>query len=255
VNPLDNTTDPTTPTTPTSESASTPPAAPPPGVTFDDQPVQSSTPPRGVVFDADPVPGAPATTSTTGTAPTAQPVPSSLHIDASGNPLVNEPRSVNAVGAGIGDAALDTLTGIGRLSNRFDDAYNMPGSAARHAGVDFLAQRQRELEQTNRENPNLNLLGQTTKTLSEFLSGDALLKGLSMGDKFAKFSKIASALESSPLAMRAFNIGANAIRQGTVQAADTYAKTGDAVTGAAQGGYGALATGRDRIRLPRPIHV
>jgi hypothetical protein len=161
-------------------------------------------------------------------------------------------KRTDAVGAGIGDGLLSTVTGIGKLSNRFDDAFNMPGSAARHAGVDFLQQRQRELEQTNRENPGLNATGQTTETLAEFLSGDELLKGLSMGDKFAKFSKIASALESSPLAMRAFSIGANAIRQGTVQAASTFAKTGDPLTSAAQGGFGAVASGAVESALHIP---
>ncbi len=171
-----------------------------------------------------------------GTTPSV-PIPDSMHIDPNGNPLLNAAKRVNALGAGIGTGVLGTMNGVA-------DLVHLP-----HA---TLTARAAELAQQNRENPGLSATGQTTETMAEFLSGDELLKGLSMGDKFLKFSKIASALESSPLAMRAFEIGANAIRQGTVQGISTGVKTGDATQAAVQGGAGALATGAVETALHVP---
>jgi hypothetical protein len=66
---------------------------------------------------------------------------------------------------------------------------------------------------------------------------------VAISERFLKFSKIASALGSSPLVMRAFEIGANALRQGTVQGVSAGFKTGSAGQGAVQRGAAALATG------------
>jgi uncharacterized phage infection (PIP) family protein YhgE len=203
---------------------------PPPGVTFDSAPVPASaTPPPGVVFDTAPVPDSTDTTSQTGT--TAQPnipVPSALHRDANGNPILNAAKMLPEIGAGIGEGVLDTLNGGASM-------LRLP-----HA---TLQARQNELTQQNRENPVLNTTGKLTENVAEFLGGDEALKSLALSDKLLKVSRIAKVLEGSPLAMRAFNIGVDALRSGTAQGTIAGMKDHSLSQGATQGGIAAGVTG------------
>jgi hypothetical protein len=109
-------------------------------------------------------------------------------------------------------------------------------------------------------------IGYGGENLAEFLLGDEALKGLSMAEKFeqiAKATKIfeksprlmkaiqmgvdvhkaagelgpeeAAAIKKSPILARLVGAGMDALRQGTVQAAQTTAKTGDVKKGVEEG--------------------
>lgn len=67
-------------------------------------------------------------------------------------------------------------------------------------------------------------IGYGGETLVEFLGGEGVL---SSAAKLADTSKIMAVLEKSPKLLQAIKIGANALKSGTVQGAQTLARTGD----------------------------
>lgn len=177
----------------------------------------------------------------------------SLDIKPEDSTVSKIAKGTNAVGAGIGDALLNSI-------NNGADLLGIP-----HA---TLEARQKELEQENSGNPTLNNIGYGGESLMEFLMGDEALKGLSLADKLSKSAKIAKILETSPKLTSLLKLGANAgkaatalnpedlaainkspilarlagagmdaIRQGGVQAAQTAAlKTGGSVGDRAKAG-------------------
>ena len=165
--------------------------------------------------------------SAPGTAPSA--VPSSLHMGDGGGVALTAAKGVNAIGAGIGNAALDTLNG---------------GASLLHLPHQTLQDRQTQLQHDNRENPTLNAVGYGGETLMEFLLGDGALKGASLSDKLLKTGSIARALEQSPRLMQALHLGADALRSGVTQGTlGTVRSGGDLKTGAEQGAGAAALTG------------
>lgn len=86
-------------------------------------------------------------------------------------------------------------------------------------------------------------LGYAGETLTEFLAGDWAAKGLGIADSMLKTGKIAKVLEASPKLMQALKLGAEAMRGGGVQAAQTLARTGDVKEAAKEGGEMAVAGG------------
>ncbi len=86
-------------------------------------------------------------------------------------------------------------------------------------------------------------IGSGMEDLGEFLLGDEALKGLSLGDKFAKVSRIIKTAEDSPVLSRIVQAGMNALRGGTVAATETGLKTGDAGNAAASGIVGGATAG------------
>src|SRR5207253_3239643 len=85
--------------------------------------------------------------------------------------------------------------------------------------------------------------GKIGENILEFMAGDAALKNLNLGARFAKLGKIATLLDEHPVLAKAVEIGGNALRQGTVGAGQTLAHggtAGDALTsGAIVGATGA----------------
>src|SRR5437588_2871533 len=78
--------------------------------------------------------------------------------------------------------------------------------------------------------------GKIGENILEFMAGDAALKNLNLGARFAKLGKIATLLDEHPVLAKAVEIGGNALRQGTVGAGQTLAHggtAGDALTSGA----------------------
>src|SRR6266480_841915 len=86
--------------------------------------------------------------------------------------------------------------------------------------------------------------GKIGENVLEFMAGDAALKNLNLGARFAKLGKIATLLDEHPVLAKAVEIGGNALRQGTVGAGQTLAHggtAGEALTSAVVvGGTGAI---------------
>jgi hypothetical protein len=69
-------------------------------------------------------------------------------------------------------------------------------------------------------------IGYGGETLTEFVLGDEALKGLSQSEKLLQAAKTMKILENSPKTIAALRIGANALRAGTVQGAQTLVRSG-----------------------------
>jgi hypothetical protein len=174
-----------------------------------------------------------------------------VHIDPNDGGVLNTVKRVLSVGAGIGDAALDTVQGTENLLHTNPDdstatkvlkyavspTLNMlPDPRAR------IASRQQDLQTDNSENPGLNTTGKVLETVAEFMTGEEVLKGLSGAQKLAKVAPVLATLEKFPKTARVL---AAAIRQGTVGATQAKLKgatTSDALeSGAITGGIGGAA--------------
>jgi hypothetical protein len=93
----------------------------------------------------------------------------------------------------------------------------------------------------------LESVGKGAESLTEFLLGDEALKGLTLVEQAKHLGDAGRILEKSPKLAKAVEIGANALRQGTVGGAQTLAHGGTAgdaaLTGALTGGTGAIIEG------------
>jgi hypothetical protein len=88
-----------------------------------------------------------------------------------------------------------------------------------------------------------NKVGNGLEDIGEFMTGDELLKGLSVGDRLLKIGKITKTIEQSPLLTKAVSIGMNAIRNGVVGTAEGAAKSsGDPSATVMGGGTAGLLT-------------
>jgi len=86
-------------------------------------------------------------------------------------------------------------------------------------------------------------IGKGAEGVLEFIAGDQALKGLTWAQKFQKLGKIAELLEAHPTLAKISNIGFNAIRQGTVGAAQTAVHGGSAEDAATTGAVTAATGG------------
>src|ERR1700687_6502686 len=97
-------------------------------------------------------------------------------------------------------------------------------------------------EDTEPKTP-LQMVGKGGESVPEFVLGDEALKGLSLAEKANHLLGVSKVLESSPKIAKAVEIGANAMRQGTVGAGQTLLHGGTpeqaATTGLVTGGLGA----------------
>jgi len=155
-------------------------------------------------------------------------------------------EAVTGVAKGAEAGAVETGMGIGELGHRAIHAA-LPERAAEvlspRAGMEAertLAKPALDVAAEAKAHPFTAAgIGYAGETLTEFLLGDAALKNLSAAEKLTQAGKIARVLQSSPRLTTAVKLGAEAMRMGGVQAAQTYARTGDvgeaAKTGAEMG--------------------
>lgn len=141
---------------------------------------------------------------------TAQPIdapkqdePGAIHVG------MNPVKALAAVGAGVGDGLLSTITGAAA-------ALGLP-----HATLDS---RLAELKRDNAENPTLNWLGKSGETVAELMGGDEALKGLSMAEKLSKMSKVAELLANHPVLASAAKAGLVGGAQGTARSGGSLAE-------------------------------
>jgi hypothetical protein len=176
-------------------------------------------------------------TSGTTTTPGASATPTAhndeLQITAPATSIKGIAQRAGSVFEGVGEGLFGTAAGAGDL---IDKATGMkPGAVSRElhtlAGDD----------NTPGSSNAYNKTGYGGETLMEFLTGDEALKGLSLSDRLLKSAGIAKALENSPRIMKALQIGADALRVGTVQGTQTLVRTGGDATAA--GEQGLLAAG------------
>ena len=86
-------------------------------------------------------------------------------------------------------------------------------------------------------------IGKGAEGVLEFIAGDQALKGLTWAQKFQKLGKIAEILEAHPTLAKIANVGFNALRQGTVGAAQTVVHGGSAQDAATTGAVTAATGG------------
>jgi hypothetical protein len=93
----------------------------------------------------------------------------------------------------------------------------------------------------------LEMVGKGGESVAEFVLGDEALKGLSLAEKAKHLETVAKILDKSPKIAKALELGANALRQGTVGAGQTLlhgGTPGEALgTGAFVGGTGLALEG------------
>lgn len=143
--------------------------------------------------------------------------PSGHHFDlGSDGPGPNLKGLGNVVGqtlSGIGEGVFSTVAGAADLANK------IPGV---HIPTDTL----HELAGDNETRTTAEKFGYGGETLLEFVLGDEALKGLTQAQKLDQAAKTMKILEKSPKTMAALRAGANALRMGATQAAQTTVRTG-----------------------------
>src|ERR1035441_9153916 len=124
---------------------------------------------------------------------------------------------------GAGEGIFSTVAGAAHLANKIP-------------GVNIPTQTLDTLAGDNEEKTTAEKIGYGGETLTEFMLGDEALKGLSMSDKLLQTAKTMKFLEKSPKTIAALKIGAQALRAGTAQGAQTLVRTGGDVGEAAKQG-------------------
>ncbi len=165
----------------------------------------------------------------------------------SGMTLSNNP--VTGVLSGIGGGVLDTAYDLG--SAIVDP---ISGAAGRLTGdkvgdsslslnpLDGLAKPTPDALQNNTTSEKV---GGGLESIAEFILGDEALKGMSLSEKLGLAQKASALAEKSPYIGKLLNLGMDAVRQGSVGAAQGLAKSGSVTDagkeGAATAGVSALA--------------
>lgn len=199
-------------------------------------------------------------------------------------PQQQEPSFLDQVGdavtdyrKGLAKGVLQTTSGLGELIHKGGEAVHPGLGEALVPQSGLTAEKAYATPHGTAQN-----LGTMGESITEFMLGDEALKGLSMADKFAQVAKMMKLAEKSPRLMNALHVGAStakaaaelspeevelvrshpilaktlgigldALRAGTIQGAQTTAKTGSptqgliegAGTGAITGGLGAVIGG------------
>jgi hypothetical protein len=185
--------------------------------------------------------------------------------------------TVGDVGTGFLKGLGDTTHGVGELLRKGGNLISTGSTEPEQGGLgNALIPKtgQEAFAQMNKPSNTAQWVGYGGETLTEFLLGDEALKGLSLADKLKQAGAVANILQKSPRLMRAIQMGADvskaeatlgpaereaiknspviarligtamdAIRQGTVQAAQTGVRTGNAKQSAEEGGEMALTSG------------
>jgi hypothetical protein len=145
--------------------------------------------------------------------------------------------TASGVGLGAFKGGVETAHTVGALGSKAINAVR-PGTVP-----DVSFEEPKNLEAANTSEK----IGKVGENVFEFLVGDEALKGLSLAEKAKHLAGVAKVLETSPKAAKALEIGANALRQGTVGGTQTLAHGGTledaATTGLVTGGVGAALEG------------
>ena len=113
-------------------------------------------------------------------------------------------------GTKIADLGKGLLKGAGQTVNAISGLIShVAPSVVRPSDVAGVSQAERPVGPDQK-------IGLTAESIAEFLGGDEILKGLSVGAKYAKVGKLMDLLEESPRLRRAVNLGMQSLRQGTV---------------------------------------
>jgi hypothetical protein len=143
--------------------------------------------------------------------------------------------TASGVGLGAVKGGLETAHTVGRVANA------ATGDSISALPTSFQEPKSLEAANTSEK------IGKVGENVFEFLVGDEALKGLSLAEKAKHLAGVAKVLETSPKAAKALEIGANALRQGTVGGTQTLAHGGTledaATTGLVTGGLGAAFEG------------
>jgi hypothetical protein len=138
---------------------------------------------------------------------------------------------VNGIGTGALKGAVETAHTIGRAANAVtgDNVPGLPTSLQQPASL--------QADNTS------EAIGKGAEGVLEFIAGDAALKGLSWAQKFGKMGKIAELFKEHESLAKLATIGLNALRQGTVGAAQTVVHGGSAQDAATTGALTAATSG------------
>src|ERR1039458_9987728 len=151
-----------------------------------------------------------------------------MSLKGMGNAVVS---GVGGALAGAGEGVFSTAAGGADLLNKIP-------------GVHIPTQGLHELAGDNEQKTTSEKVGYGGETLTEFILGDEALKGLTQSDKLLQAAKTMKFLEKSPKTIAALKIGAQALRMGTVQGAQTLVRTGgDTGEALKQGGEMAATAG------------
>lgn len=155
--------------------------------------------------------------------------------DAAGNPVTpgapigrTPATGVTGVLSGIGAGVFETAQGAKNLVNKaLPNSMQIPDVPADLRTQDTTSEK----------------IGGGIETIGEFLLGDEALKGLDLAGRFGLSAKVAELAQQSPRLARALEIGMNAVRSGTVGAAQgatqASAENKPVLAGAEAGGTGA----------------
>lgn len=140
------------------------------------------------------------------------PLPAGFSLDA---PPPTGATGIAGIFSGIGAGVFQTAQGAENLINKaLPDSMQIPPIPT------ALTQQNTQAEK----------LGGGLESIGEFITGDEAIKGLDLASRFGLAAKVAQIAQQSPRLARAIEIGMNALRSGTV--------------GAAQGGTEAAAEGQ-----------
>jgi hypothetical protein len=166
--------------------------------------------------------------------PLNPPQDTSLQIQPDDGFLTKAGKWIGGTFQGIGQGVLGTATDVADLADRWTGM--QPGAVSQ-----FLHENNGQDDPTNGAPQQL---GRLLEYPMEFLTGDEVLKGLSVADKLAKVAKVAKLIEEMPVAAKFLTGGAGDIaRLATVGGAQGYVHGGGlgGVAGGITGGvYGAL---------------
>jgi len=152
--------------------------------------------------------------------------------------LAGNPQASPEVGEGFIKGAKETArTVVGAADSAANWINRKLGTSELHVPIPFEGQ---DLEGKT----PLESVGKGAESLTEFLLGDEALKSLSLVEQAKHLGDAGRLLQKSPKLAKAVEIGANALRQGTVGGAQTLAHGGTAsdalTTGIATAGTGTV---------------
>ena len=200
--------------------------------------------------------------------------------------LMQGVKDISGVAAGIGEGLSGTLAGVTDLAHKIPLSPLGPLALADKLAGGKISSTLHGLASGSGENgapTKPEEFGQDVETIGEFLLTDAALKGLSVADKLTQVSKVMKYIEKSPKLAQTLRLGINvgkagielgpeerailqkypvlarlagvgmdAIRHGTIQGAQTLAKTDGDIEEAAKSG-GTMALGSAFIGAPLGI--
>jgi hypothetical protein len=181
-----------------------------------------------------------------------------IHIDPSDSAPLKFVKGATSFGAGIGDELLNAAGGIVDLTNKVGNAVTptrltnlIPGNEKQpiipKAVSTWLQKNKSQIESDNAENPGLNKAGNVTGVISEFLSGEEILKGLSKAAQLEKIAPVMETLKNFPRVSRAI---VTALRQGAVGTAQALVHHSDAWSAIEQGGLTGAVGGVADLAVP-----